>query len=151
MRRKKGEYSKAKASRERQPFWTKAVNPPRAPMEEKALAVFQPDVLIESQYQSTQTRQLPMDPERVLMLAVLRDAVGCYQDHVGARKGPKRSLHLEAEEWILDRDRSHLFSFEVLCEALGYDPDYMRAGLCRWKEAALERPGIKQQANPLAG
>jgi hypothetical protein len=120
-------------------------------MEEKALAIFQPDVLIESQYQSTQTRQLPMDPERVLMLAVLRDAVSCYQDHVGVRKGPKRALHLEAEEWILDRDRADLFSFEVLCEALGYDPDYMRAGLCRWKEAALERPGAKQQANPLAG
>ena len=120
-------------------------------MEEKALAIFQPDVLIESQFKSTQTRQLPMDPERVLMLAVLRDAVSCYQDHVGARKKPKRSLHLEAEEWILDRDRSHLFSFENLCEVLGYDPDYMRAGLCRWKEAVLERPAVKARANPLAG
>ena len=138
-------------SRERQPFWTKAVNPPRAPMEEKALAIFQPDVLIESQYKSTQTRQLPLDPERVLMLAVLRDAVSCYQDHVGARKKPKRSLHLEAEQWILERDRSHLFSFENLCEALGYDPDYMRAGLCRWKEAALERHSVKERVNPLAG
>jgi hypothetical protein len=59
-------------------------------------------------------------------------------------------LHLEAEEWILNRDRSSLFSFEVLCEALGYDPDYMRSGLCRWKEAALDQPGAKQQANPLA-
>lgn len=151
MRRKIGKPLKTKASRDRQPFWTKAVNPPRMPMEEKALAVFQPDVLIESQYQSTQTRQLPMDPERVLMLAVLRDAVSYYQDHVSARKGPKRSLHLEAEEWILNRDRSALFSFEVLCEALGYDPDYIRAGLCRWKETALERPAAKQHANPLAG
>ncbi len=120
-------------------------------MEEKALAIFQPDVLIESQYQSTQTRQLPMDPERVLMLAVLRDAVSCFQDHVSARNKPKRSLHREAEDWILDRDRSHLFSFENLCDALGYDPDYMRAGLCRWKEAVLGRSGMKQQMNPLAG
>ncbi|MSP39321.1 MAG: hypothetical protein EXR70_12595 [Deltaproteobacteria bacterium] len=128
-----------------------AVNPPRAPMEEKVLAIFQPDVLIESQYQSTQTRQLPMDPERVLMLAVLRDAVSCFQDHVIARNKPKQSLHREAEEWILDRDCSHLFSFENLCESLGYDPDYMRAGLCRWKEAVLGRPGMKQQMNPLAG
>jgi hypothetical protein len=60
-------------------------------------------------------------------------------------------LHREAEEWIFDRDRSHLFSFDNLCEALGYDPDYMRAGLCRWKEAALERQGPKEQVNPLAG
>jgi hypothetical protein len=150
VRRQKGKPKNSKAIRDRQPFWTKAVNPPRAPNEEKALAVFQPDVLIESQYQSTQSRQLPMDPERVLMLAVLRDAVSCYQDHVSARKGPKRSLHLEAEEWILNRDRSNLFSFEVLCEALGYEPDYMRAGLLRWKEVALDRHGAKPQANPLA-
>jgi len=120
-------------------------------MEEKALAIFQPDVLMESQYQSTQTRQLPMDPERVLMLAVLRDAVSCYQDHVGSRHKPKRLLHMEAEQWILDRDRSYLFSFDNLCEALGYDPDYMRAGLERWKETALVRPRLKEHTNPLAG
>ena len=151
MRRKLGVKPNAKDNHQRQPFWTKAVNSPRMPMEEKALAIFQPDVLIESQYQSTQTRQLPMDPERVLMLAVLRDAVSCFQDHVGARNKPKLSLHREAEDWILNRDRSHLFSFENLCESLGYDPDYMRAGLCRWKEAALGRPGLKEQGNPLAG
>jgi hypothetical protein len=146
-----GKQPISKNNRDRQPFWTKAVNPPRAPMEEKALAIFQPDVLIESQFRATQSRQLPLDPEKVLMLAVLRDAVSCYQDHVAARKKPKRSLHQEAEEWILNRDRSHLFSFDNLCEALGYDPDYMRAGLCRWKEAALERLGFKHQINPLAG
>ena len=39
----------------------------------------------------------------------------------------------------------------ILRETLGYDPEYMRAGLCRWKEAALERSGTKPQANPLAG
>ena len=151
MRRKQGKSAKTQANRDRQPFWTKGANTPRLPMEDRALAVFQPDVLIESQYHSTQTRQLPLDPERVLLLAVLRDAVSCYQDHVGARKGPKRSLHLEAEEWILDRGRSNLFAFEVLCETLGYDPEYMRAGLCRWKEAALERSGTRPHANPLAG
>jgi len=151
VRRKMGKKSKLKANHAREPFWTKAVNPPRAPMEEKALAVFQPDVLIESQFHATQTRQLPLDPERVLMLAVLRDAVSCYQDHVGARNKLKRSLHREAEEWIFDRDRSHLFSFDNLCEALGYDPDYMRSGLCRWKEAALERQRVKDAVNPLAG
>jgi len=134
-----GKKPSSKQFHGRQPFWTKTVNPPRAPTEDKAFTVFQPDVLIESQFQSTQTRQLPMEPERVLMLAVLRDAVSCYQDHVSARNKPKRLLHREAEEWILDKDRSHLFSFENLCEVLGYDPDYMRAGLCRWKETALVR------------
>src|SRR6185295_15064547 len=97
VKRTMGKLPISNNKRDRQPFWTKAVNPPRAPMEEKALAIFQPDVLIESQFRATQSRQLPLDPEKVLMLAVLRDAVSCFQDHVGARKKPKRSLHQEAE------------------------------------------------------
>jgi hypothetical protein len=43
-----------------------------------------------------------------------------------------------------------MFSFDNLCEALGYDPDYMRAGLQRWKETTLARP-VKEHSNPLAG
>jgi hypothetical protein len=38
----------------------------------------------------------------------------------------------------LNNDRSYLFSFENVCEALGYNADYLRHGLLRWKVAALE-------------
>ena len=151
MGRKAGKSRNSNGNRERRPFWVKAVDSPRVPVEERAMAIFQPDVLIENQFQSTQTRRLPLDSERVLMFAVLRDAVSCYQDHVLAKCKRKRQMHLEAEEWILDKDRSHLFSFENLCEALGYDPEYMRAGLFRWKEAALQRRPLKERINPLAG
>lgn len=115
------------------------------------MAIFQPDILIESQYLLTQTRRLPMDPERELMLAVLRDAVSCYQDNLSSSCKRKISMHLDAEQWILDNDRSHLFSFDNVCESLAYDPDYMRAGLQRWKEAALEGKPVKERANTLAG
>jgi hypothetical protein len=151
MRRKAGKSRNSNENRERRPFWVKELDSPRIPVEERAMAIFQPDVLIENQFQSTQTRRLPLDSERVLMFAVLRDAVSCYQDHVSAKCKRKRLMHLEAEEWILDQDRSHLFSFENLCEALGFDPDYMRAGLLRWKDAVLERRTVKQRVNPLAG
>ena len=112
---------RAKAQRSHQqgrtPFWVRGM-PQRNPMiEEKAMMIFQPDVLIDAQFQSTQRSRFYLDPERVLMLAVLQDAVVCFQEHILAKCKRKQSLHREAEE----------------CEMLGLDASYMRQGLLRWK------------------
>src|SRR5580765_3358046 len=130
--------------RGRSPFWLNGVGQPRAPMEERALAVFQPDILVENQYQSTYRRRFHLEPERVLMLAVLQDAVVCFQDNVKATCKRKQTMHLDAAEWITNDDRSYPFSFENICEALGFDAGYMRQGLLRWKEAVLEHRGEKE-------
>jgi len=135
---------KGRQNRGRAPFWLNGMGQARAPMEERALAVFQPDILVESQYQSTYRRRFHLEPERVLMLAVLQDAVVCFQDNVAATCKRKRSMHLEAEEWIVNEDRTYPFSFENVCEALGYDPTYMRQGLMRWKETVLNSRGKKE-------
>jgi|SRR5687767_4915471 len=120
----------------RSPFWVQEA-PPRSPMiEEKAMMIFQPDILIEAQFESSYRRRFHLDPERVLMLAVLQDAVVCFQEHVSAKCKRKQSLHREAEEWISNTDRSYLFSFENVCESLGFDAHYMRDGLLRWKRTA---------------
>ena len=37
------------------------------------------------------------------------------------------------------------------CEALGYDPAYMRQGLMRWKEAVLGGRGKKETRKLLVG
>jgi len=143
---------KAKSSilRSRAPFWTQGA-PPRSPMvEEKAMMIFQPDILIDAQFQSSQRRRFHLDPERVLMLAVLQDAVVCFQEHVAAKCKRKQSLHREAEEWISNADRSYLFSFENVCEALGFDADYMREGLTRWKLAARQA-GSEKSTRPVIG
>jgi hypothetical protein len=118
--------------------WVRGVSPSQSGFEEKVLAVFQPDILISAQYLATYRRRFHLNPEQVLMLAVLEDAIICFQDHVAATCKRKRLLHLEAEEWILDEDRSYLFSFENICDSLGFEPTYLRQGLMRWKEAALE-------------
>jgi len=123
--------------RGRAPFWLKDQGQPRLPVEERALSIFQPDILIENQYQSTYRRRFHLDPERVLMLAVLQDAVVCFQDNVKATCKRKQMMHLDAAEWIANEDRSYAFSFDNVCEALGYDAGYMRQGLLRWKEAVL--------------
>ena len=131
--------AKAQASNHggRAPFWLKGL-PPSMPAEEKAMMIFQPDILIDTQFQSTYQRRFHLDPERVLMLAVLQDAVVCFQENVKANCKRKQLMHLDAVAWILNDDKSYLFSFENVCDALGYDAGYMRDGLLRWKRAALE-------------
>jgi hypothetical protein len=121
----------------RSPFWVRGTAQPRAPVEERALSVFQPDILVEHQYQSTARRRFHLDPERVLMLALLQDAVVCFQDNVSATCKRKQTMHLDAAAWIESTDRSYLFSFENVCDALGYDAEYMRQGLLRWKEMVI--------------
>jgi hypothetical protein len=127
----------------RAPFWLTGPERSSIPVAEKAMAVFQPDILIDSQFQSTYRRRFHLDPERVLMLAVLQDAVVCFQENLMAICKRKQVMHVEAEEWILNEDKSYLFSFENVCEALGYDAGYMRAGLLRWKRAALAKKSDK--------
>lgn len=141
---KKSVKPQAYPQRGRSPFWVKSADQPRAPVEERALLVFQPDILVEHQYQSTYRRRFHLDPERVLMLAVLQDAVVCFQDNVSATCKRKQSMHLDAEEWIESTDHSYLFSFENVCEALGYDADYMRQGLLGWKETVLGNRSKKE-------
>ena len=71
----------------------------------------------------------PLGPQERLMLAVLEDAIECFQKYAGARDGKRERLFLEAEEWILERDSDWPFSFENICDILDLDPNYIRRGL----------------------
>ena len=68
------------------------------------------------------------------MLAILEDAVRCFQDNVLARDEKGKKLLHEAEEWFLETNSDWIFSFESVCEVLGLDPRYVRQGLLQWKE-----------------
>jgi hypothetical protein len=129
-------------------LWVKGVHQASSPWEEKALAVFQPDILVTVQYLSTYRRRFHLEPEQLLMLAVLEDAVLCFQDNLTAGVPRKQSLFREAEDWILNDDKSYLFSFENICEFLTLDPGYLRRGLIQWKERAMReatRKPVRQQ------
>ncbi len=119
--------------------WVRGLGQSQTAFEEKVLAVFQPDILISTQFSATFRRKFHLNPEQVLMLAVLEDAVICFQDYVAASCKRKRLLHAEAEQWFFDEDPSYLFSFENICDALGFEPAYLRQGLARWKVAALAK------------
>jgi hypothetical protein len=131
-------------------YWAAGVNQGPNAFEEKALSVFQPDILIPTQYSATYQRRFHLDPEKGLMLAVLQDAIVCFQEHLGTTCKRKMSLYRDAEGWLFDHDRSYLFSFENICEALGFEPDYLRQGLVRWKNAALAKTHPRQSRKRLA-
>ncbi len=111
--------------------------------EEKLTFLFQPDTLLSHQYFAT-FRRRQLEPEKRLMLAVLEDAVVCFQKYVFAKSRKKQKLFSEAEEWICDEDSDHVFSFENICSVLKFDPKYVREGLLRWKTRKLaERQSTK--------
>src|SRR5262249_42595060 len=83
-------------------------------------------------------------PERLLMLAVLENAVTCYRRYARARDSRARRWFEEARDWLASGDRSSLFSFETICDALDLHPSYVRRALCRSNgdgSLAAETPG----------
>lgn len=103
-------------------------------VEERVASLFQPDTLLPAQYFETFRRKAYLDSEKRLMLAVLEDAIACFQKHVFARDSKGKASLREAEEWIMEQNSQWLFSFENVCEVLGFNPGYVRQGLIRWKE-----------------
>jgi len=106
-------------------------------MEERVTSLFQPDTLLPDQYLETFRRKFHLEPEKKLMLAVLEDAIACYQKYIFAQDGKGKIMAQETEQWLLDDNSDWLFSFDNVCETLGFDPAYMREGMMRWKEQKL--------------
>jgi hypothetical protein len=106
-------------------------------MEERVTSLFQPDTLLPDQYLDTFRRKFHLEPEKKLMLAVLEDAIACFQKYIFSRDGKGKGLFQEAEEWIQEKNGESIFSFANVCDSLGFDPDYLRQGMARWKEAKL--------------
>ena len=102
-------------------------------------SLFHNDPLTSTEYFDSLKRTLPIESEKRLMLAVLQDAVECYQKYLLARRGKDKNLFSEAEAWILERDNRSTFSFDNVCDSLGLAPNYVRAGLLRNKNRLLSR------------
>jgi hypothetical protein len=99
----------------------------------------EPDVLAMPEFESLRTRTA-LDRERALMYAVLEDALSCYRQYAGSRLPRTRQLHQEAREWVASEDRSSLFAFQTICEALEIDADVIRGRLRAWEARHGCRP-----------
>ncbi|HEY1373396.1 MAG TPA: hypothetical protein VGH50_13070 [Candidatus Binatia bacterium] len=101
-------------------------------------SMFQPDSLLPVQYFENFRRKVETEPEKRLLLAVLEDALACYQKHFSSRGGRGMRLFRETEEWIFREDSTRPFSFTNICEVVGFDPQYIRNGLLKWREMRIE-------------
>jgi hypothetical protein len=96
--------------------------------------MFQPDVLLPSQFFAAMRKRVPKEAEYRLVLAVLQDAIECYQKHLAAEDPKARELFEDAESWIASDDRSWPYSFVNICDLLNISPAYVREGLRAWEE-----------------
>jgi hypothetical protein len=108
--------------------------------DERDSSLFQPDSLLTTQYFDTFRRKSFLEPEKRLMLAVLEDAVACFRKHVMARDAKGKALFRDVEQWILGKSDDWLFSFENICDSLGFNPWYIRQGLMNCKSKLQARP-----------
>jgi hypothetical protein len=100
----------------------------------------EPDVLLPSQMFDHFRGHAVLEAERRLMLAILEDAVACYQKYAGATGVRARRLFREAQEWFDEENVAWVFSFESICAVLDIDPDYFREHLARWRDDLLAQP-----------
>ncbi len=108
-------------------------------MADTATKIFEPDALMPEQFFATLGREAGGGNERGLMLAILRDAVECYQKYALARDPRGQELHSEAAEWIFSSDREWPFSFENICDVLDVSCGYVRSGLLPMKQVGVRK------------
>jgi hypothetical protein len=100
-----------------------------------------PDRLHVPRYMRDRSSPAELAPEKKLMLAVLEDAVRCFQTHHTARRGHHKREFEKAQRWLFGFGGDWVFSFESICSTLELNPQYVRSGLARWlKNAPARRP-----------
>jgi hypothetical protein len=95
----------------------------------------------------------PPTPYHRLLLAVLEDAIRCFQRDLTARRGPRRALFREVKEWLFDRDGTAFMSFPVVCESLGIEAGLLRRRLHEWQTETirgLQAPRLPRRS-PIRG
>jgi hypothetical protein len=91
------------------------------------------DAATPQQFFDSLRRASPIEPEKALLLALLQDAVECYQKYSAAQDRVGREQFAEAERWLMGGQNDWIFSFNNVCDLLGLDPQYLRRGLRHWK------------------
>lgn len=100
--------------------------------------LLQPDTVLPAQFYPGRRSRGRHDAEHELVVAVLQDAIDCFQKHMFARDRKARQLFVDAEEWLMSADRRWPFSFENVCDLLDVDASGLRQGLVRWKAKRLQ-------------
>jgi len=108
--------------------------------------MIEPELVLPEQFFSSLAKQPAIESERRLMLAVLEDAISCYQRFELARDARGRSEFEEARRWIESDEREWPYSYENICEVLGLNPTYIREGLRQRGRQSERKTKIKRVA-----
>ncbi len=71
-------------------------------------SLFQLDALLPAQYLETVCSTIHLEGEKKLMLAVLEDAISCFQNYIATKEKWEETQFCEAEEWIFAQDETIL-------------------------------------------
>lgn len=100
-------------------------------------SIFVPDVITPEQFYDMRRDDSAIAPVKRLMMAVLEDALRCFQNNADAKSGQRKRLFVEAEQWLCGESGDGPFSFATVCETLGIEPNFLRSGLKEWRNQQL--------------
>jgi hypothetical protein len=103
-------------------------------MQSAALIALEPDAILPAQLIGSYRLDASAIPEKRLLLAVLEEAVITFQRYTTSTQRRGQRLFKEAEEWIVSDDVRCACSFQNVCDALGFDSQYLRLGLLAWRD-----------------
>jgi len=100
-------------------------------------SILVPDVITPEQFYDSRHDDSAIAPVKRLMMAVLEDALRCFQNNSNAKSGPRKRLFNDAEQWLCADASDGPFSFDTICETLGIEPGFLRGGLREWREQQI--------------
>jgi hypothetical protein len=82
---------------------------------------FEPDLQLSGQFFLGRRHGGAHAGEGKLLMAILKEAIHCFQKHALAPQSQDRALFRDTGEWFMEHDTGAAFSFEYICEVLGLD------------------------------
>jgi hypothetical protein len=93
--------------------------------------VLVPELLMPSQYYTPRSTT----PYHRLLLALLEDAIRCFQHNLDAKTKRRQRLFRETEYWLFDTGNVGFMSCPTVCESLGISSVALRRSLRQWRSA----------------
>ena len=107
------------------------IDPERFPNE----AVLVSDALLPAQLYGPRRGNAALEPVKRLMMAILVDAIRCYQRNFEAVTLRKRREFREAQDWLFKDRNDGPFAFDTVCYVLDTNPDFLRRRLIQLQYA----------------
>ena len=98
-------------------------------MDEPIFAIVGNDSDAPRRYFDTFRRGEYLEPEKLLILAILEDAIHLFQKYRDARDRIGKERFREVNDWFMHEGNQGLLCFENVCDLLALDPQYVRRGL----------------------